>query len=94
MPAERSLVTALSSRTESALLAFFLDHKLMPCLHGAEGLHLCQTTWRKIQGDNRLSIGRICAQLGDARLLTVSLERSRHRRCTQVQCPPFGLSCQ
>ena len=47
----------------------------MLSLHGAEGLRLCRTTWHEIKGDTGLSIGGTCAQLGDARLRSISLER-------------------
>lgn len=59
LPANRLLVIALQSHMESASWAFFLDHELMLCLHGAEGLQPCQTTWHGIQGDTGLSIGGI-----------------------------------
>ena len=55
--AKRSLLTALHSHMEGASRAFFLDHESMLCLHGADGLQLCRTTWHEIQGDTGLSIG-------------------------------------
>ena len=87
LPANRSLVTVF----HTAFWSFFLDHELMLGLHGAEGaFDRARTTWRDVQYDTRLSIGGTCAQLGDSRLLTISLGRWRHRHCAHVQCPPFG----